>query len=130
MVRRLLYCLAGLGLLVRAAYGADSFTLLTLTVPVATDTHEALWLDATVGSLPRGSFLNIETEDGRLIGTISPFGVTALTPQTYKLALPKDAVKGSALRIRVQVQQSDGTVRVPNSRELLGVKLARVNTDK
>jgi len=128
-VRRLLYCLAGLGLLVGGAYGADPFTLLTLTVPAAMDTHEALWLDATVGALPRGSSLNIETEDGQLIGTISPFGVTVLTPQTYKLALPKDAVKGSALRIRVQVQQSDGTMRVPNSQELLGAKLARVNTD-
>jgi hypothetical protein len=128
-VRRLLYCLTGLGLLVSAAYGAEPFTLLTLTVPVATGTDEAVWLDATVGALPRGSFLNIETEDGRLIGTISPYGVTALTPQTYKLVLPKDTVKGSALRIRVQIQQPDGTLRVPMSRELLGVKLARVNTD-
>jgi len=128
-VRRLLYYLAGSSLFISAAYGADPFTLLTLTVPLPMDTHEALWLDATVGALPRGSSLNIETEDGQLIGTISPFGVTALTPQTYKLALPKDAAKGSALRIRVQVQQPDGTMRVPNSQELLGAKLDRENTD-
>lgn len=126
MVCRLLYCLAGLVLLVSAAYGEDDrFRLLSLTVPPATSSYEPLLLEATIGALPRGSLLNIETEGGQLIGTISPFGVTALAPQSYTLALPKDAVTGTTIRLRVQVQQAGGALRAPTSQELLGMELKR-----
>jgi hypothetical protein len=128
-LRRFVCCLAGLHLLVSVAYAADPFSLLTLTVPPATSAHESIRVDATIGALPRGSLLNFETEDGQLIGSVSPFGPTALTPQTYTIPLPNNAVKGTAVRLRAQVQPPSGPARAPTPRELLGVKLIRAPTD-
>ena len=123
LMRRLLICFAGVLLLAGLSYGADAFKVVTLAVPRAAVAHEAIWLKLTVASLPRGSLLRVSTDEDRPIGTVSPFGATARTPQEYTLPLGKDVVAGGTVRLRIQMQEPNGTLRAPTPSELLSSTL-------
>jgi len=115
-------------LLSLAAIAAEPSDVTVLTPPRAAIAHEAIWLKVTVGFLPRSSLLRITTDDGQPVGTISPFGTTPVqTPQDYMLPLPKSATVSEAVRLRIQIQEANGTSRTPKPSEVLGVALIYVS---
>jgi hypothetical protein len=115
-------CLVGMLLLAGAADQAEPSDVIVLTPPRAAVAREAIWLKVTVGPLPRGALLRVTTEDGRPVGTISPFGATARqTSQDYTLPLPKSAGAGAPVRLRLELQEPNGTSRAPKPGEVLGV---------
>lgn len=119
--------LAGVG----QALGSESSTVITLTPPRAALAQEALWLKVTVGVLPRGALLRINREDGRSVGSVAPHGGTAaLIPQDYTLALPKDIVVDGTVRLHLQMRTSDGNLRAPTPKEVLGTELVYVPADR
>ena len=116
---------------VSQALGSESSTVITLTPPRAALAQEALWLKLTVGVLPRGALLRINREDGRPVGSVAPHGGTAaLIPQDYTLALPNDIVADGAVRLRLQMRTSDGNLRAPTPKEVLGTELVYVPADR
>jgi hypothetical protein len=126
-MRWLLICLVGLRLLVGAAGAMESSGVIELTPPRTVIAREAVWLKVTVGRFPRGALLRVTTEDGRLVGTISPFGATlGQTSQEYTLALPKEVTEGEVVRLRMEMEEPSGTSRQPRPGEVLGVALAYV----
>ena len=113
------------------AVGSESSAVITLTPPRAALAQEALWLKVTVGALPRGALLRINREDGRPVGSVAPHGDTAaLIPQDYTLALPKDIVADGTVRLRLQMRTSDGNLRGPTPKEVLGTELVYVPADR
>lgn len=119
--------LVGLLLLAGAAGAAESAGTYVLTPPRAAAAREALWVRVTVGVLPRGALMRVTTHDGRLIGTISPFGTApGQGPQTYTLALPNDAAAGGAIRLRIEIRPRGGAWRAPTPDEVLSVTPAYV----
>jgi hypothetical protein len=120
-------CLVGMLLLVGPAGAAESSGVIELTPPRAAVAREAIWLKVTIGRLPRGALLRVTTEDGRLVGTISPFGATlGQAAQEYTLALPRNVTEGAVVRLRLDLEEPNGTSRAPNSGEVLGVALVYV----
>lgn len=130
IARRILVGMAMLAW-VSQALGSESSTVITLTPPRAALAQEALWLKVTVGVLPRGALLRINREDGRPVGSVAPHGGTAaLIPQDYTLALPKDIVADGTVRLRLQMRTSDGNLRAPTPKEVLGTELVYVPADR
>jgi len=104
--------------------------LLVLTPSRAADPHEAIWLKVTVGPLPRGSRLSVTDEDGKLVGTISPFGAAVgQTSVDYTLPLPKSASSGGPVRLRMEMVRPGDAARPPTPSELLGVQLVYIPSD-
>ena len=104
--------------------------LLVLTPSRAADPHEAIWLKVTVGPLPRGSRLSVTDEDGKLVGTISPFGAAVgQTSVDYTLPLPKSASSGGPVRLRMEMVRPGDAARPPTTSELLGVQLVYIPSD-
>ncbi|MFZ0206409.1 MAG: hypothetical protein WAL59_09880 [Roseiarcus sp.] len=101
--------------------------LLVLTPSRAADPHEAIWLEVTVGPLPRGSRLSVTDEDGKLVGTITPFGATVgQTSLDYTLPLPKSDASGGPVRLRMEMLKPGDASRPPTPSEVLGVQLVYV----
>ena len=106
---------------------AEPSKLLVLTPSRAADPHEAIWLKVTVGPLPRGSRLNVTDEDGKLVGTISPFGAgVGQTSVDYTLPLPKSDASGGPVRLRMEMLKPGDASRPPTPSEVLGVQLVYV----
>ena len=130
IARRILVGMAMLAS-VSQALGSESSTVITLTPPRAALAQEALWLKVTVGVLPRGALLRINRGDGRSVGSVAPHGGTAaLIPQDYTLALPKDIVADGTVRLLLQMRTSDGNLRAPTPKEVLGTELVYVPADR
>jgi hypothetical protein len=101
--------------------------LLVLTPSRAAEPHEAIWLKVTVGPLPRGSRLSVTDEDGKLVGTITPFGAgVGQTSLDYTLPLPKSAASGGPVRLRMEMLKPGDASRPPTPNEVLGVQLVYV----
>ena len=106
-----------------AAGHARAVELTLARMPVA---HEEVWLEITLGALPRGAQLRIDAPDGTLIETISPFGVRAgESAGTYRVALPQNLVAQGKVRVDLAVL-GDGPVHSPTSDEVDSVRLIYV----
>ena len=112
-------------LLMGPARAAEPLKVIELPLPRAAVGQEALRLKLTAGSLPRGALLRVTTEDGRPIGTVSPFG-TVPAGQDYELALPKGAANGATVRLQIQIQTPNSSPRAPTADEILGLSLVYV----
>ena len=79
-------------------------------------------------SCPRCSTrLSVTDEDGKLVGTITPFGArVGQTPQDYTLPLPKGASSGGPIRLRMEMLKPGDASRPPTPSEVLGVQLVYV----
>ncbi len=104
--------------------------MIVLTPSRTAEPHEAIWLKVTVGPLPRGSWLSVIDEDGKLVGTITPFGAgVGQTSVDYTLPLPKSATSGGPVRLRIEMLKPGGASRPPTPSEVLGVQLVYVPSD-
>ena len=114
-------------MLLIAGCKAEPSNLLVLRPSRAAGPHEAIWLEVTVGPLPRGSRLSVTDEDGKLVGTIIPFGATVgQTSVDYTLPLPKSAASGGPVRLKMEMLKPGDASRPPTASEVLGVQLIYV----
>ncbi|MGK7893238.1 MAG: hypothetical protein AB4372_06305 [Xenococcus sp. (in: cyanobacteria)] len=102
---------------------ADFTKQVTLTVPHPPAVNEALRLKVSVGALPPGANIIVRTQDGKIAGTVSPFGSTArLSGGVYTIPLSEDAVQDGEVSLVLQLEQG-GKVRAPSEEEFLGIEL-------
>ena len=103
--------------------GADLSRQVMLTVPHAPAVNEALRLKVSVGALPRGANIVVRTQDGKIAGTVSPFGSTArLSGGVYTISLSEEALQDGEVSLVLQLEQG-GKVRAPSEEEFLGIEL-------
>jgi hypothetical protein len=109
---------------VPASAAPSGTTVLTLPRPPAAS--EAVWLSVRVGTLPRGARILVLSDDGAMLGAISPFAVPrGGDAGTYTIPLPEGAVRGGRVAVRVVVEER-GTTRPATGGEVEDVQLVYV----
>lgn len=96
----------------------------TLMMPHHLNAGEALSLEIVVGSIPRGSEIEITGASGRTLGTISPYGIrSGQEAGVYTVPLPSDVVSNDRVRIRLSIIQYGQSERAPTSDEVKQLRL-------
>ncbi len=96
---------------------------MTLVLPHALRNGETAWLLVKVGAIDHNQ-IRLTTQDGRSLGTISPFGVrSGQAAGTYTVPVPAEAFHDGRLALRISVVQSGRAPRAPTSEEVKGVRL-------
>src|SRR6185436_20386879 len=91
---------------------------LVLTLPHALREGETAFLVVTVGVIQRGAEIEITTPAGRLLGTISPYGIRpGREAGTYTIPLPADAISGKRVSVRLSLS-ANGRKRAPTKKEV------------
>jgi hypothetical protein len=104
--------------------GANSGREVVLTLPHALGEDETAWVELELGALTHGEELSISTTFGRLLGTISPYGVrSAQDGGTYSVPLPRDVITGSSVSLRLTL----GDGRAPTSNEVKSLRVKIVS---
>ena len=107
-----------------ALLAADGPATVTLALPHALRPGETAFLEVAVGVLARGQEIQATTLDGRLVGTVSPFGIgPGAEAGTYVIPVPADAIGDCGLQLRLSVTMPGGPPRAPTAAEVKGVKL-------
>ena len=98
---------------------------MTLVLPHPLRAGETVFVEVTMGVVQRGQEVDVTTADGRLIGTVSPFGIrTGQAAGTYTIPVPPDAIDDGKLSLRLRISRPDGPPRPPTADEVTGVTLA------
>lgn len=115
------------GAVAGAPPGADR---VVLTLPRAPATDEALWLGVRVGVLKRGARVLVLSDDGTLLGAISPFAIApGQKAGTYTIPLPDKSVREGRVAVRVVVEEAEHVTRPPAPGEVedIGLEYVRVS---
>jgi hypothetical protein len=101
------------------AAAAGEGRVVKLELPRALRAGETLTLEVRTGKLARGDEVVIRTPEGRLLGTISPFGRRAAAAgSTYTVPVPVDALSAGKLTLHLTIKD-----RAPTAGEVKSVKL-------
>src|SRR5689334_19827773 len=107
-----------LAVLVRPVFAEGVMT--TVAAPHPPRPGETPLLEVTLGHVARGQEVEITTPDGRLLGTVSPFGIRpGRAAGTYLVPLPADAIHGEKVAVRLQITQPNGPARAPTADEVV-----------
>src|SRR5262249_46769146 len=105
--------LLGLG---TGALGAGEFRMIDLAAPPAAARGQSVELAVTTGSLPPGARLALSTEDGETLGAAAPY-VPGARSTTATVPVPRSAIVGGRLRLRVQALEPSAPPRPPRPGE-------------
>lgn len=101
----------------------DGAREMTLALPHALRKGETAWLLVEVGAIGRDQ-IQLMTQDGRPLGTISQFGIRSGKPGgTYTVPVPAEALSNGRLVLRMSVMQSDRVPRAPTTKEVKSLRL-------
>jgi hypothetical protein len=96
---------------------------MTLVLPHALRKGETAWLLVKVGAIGRDQ-IQLMTQDGRPLGTISAFGIRSGKPAgTYTVPVPAEALSDGRLALRLSVMQSGRAPRAPTAKEVKSLRL-------
>jgi hypothetical protein len=96
---------------------------MTLVLPHALRKGETAWLLVNVGAIGRDQ-VQLTTQDGRPLGTISQFGIRSGKPAgTYTVPVPAEALSNGRLALRLSVMQSGRAPRAPTTKEVKSLHL-------
>lgn len=105
-----------------AAQSGDARKM-TLVLPHALRSGETAWLLVRVGAIDH-KLIRLSTEDGRSLGTLSPFGArSGHGAGTYTVPVPTEAFHDERLALRISVVESGRAPRAPTSDEVRDVRL-------
>ena len=98
---------------------AEEARVVELAMPRDLREDEVVDLQVTAGPLPRGVRLAVATEQGEILGAVAPFG-QELThgSTTATIPVPRAAIVGGRVRLRLQVIRSGGSPRPPRPDEV------------
>jgi len=100
---------------------------IVLDLPRAPAAEEAVWLNVRVGALWRGARILVLTDDGTLLGAISPFAVVpGQEAGTYTIPLPESAVREGRVAVRLVLEGPRKATRRPTESEVEDVGLIYV----
>jgi hypothetical protein len=117
MRRDLAALLGGLAMLWNAALAAEDSRMIELVVPRALERAERIELQVTVAPLPADSRVLVRTEQGEVLGVVTPFGLRPAA-STASIAVPRRALVDSRLRLRLQVQEPGAPARAARENEV------------
>lgn len=127
--------LAACALLALLAQGADAPAAVTLpgagrtvlTLPRPPAAQEAVWLSVRVGVLQRGARVLVLSDEGTLLGAISPFAIApGHEAGTYTIPLPGNSVREGRVVVRLVVEEREHAMRPATGSEVEDVGLVYV----
>ena len=113
---------AGLLGLAASALVAEEFSTIELAAPRAAAGGESVELAVTTGALPRGARLALSTENGEILGAVTPYA-PGLRSTTATVPVPRSAIVDGRLRLRVQVLEPGAPPRPPRPGEVQRLEL-------
>jgi hypothetical protein len=114
--------LAAMSVVFAPAADASQQNLLELTLPREPTHDEVVWLEIQAGVLAPGTVIRVSSSDGKLFGSVSPYGSARNARSvTYLVPLPKTAVVDGRIRVRLTVEQPGKLGRAPRADEVENV---------
>jgi len=101
---------------------AEEAPVIELAAPRAAAGSESVELAVTTGALPRGARLALSTENGEILGAVTPYA-PGLRSTTATLPVPRSAIVDGRLRLRVQVLEPGAPPRPPRPGEVQRLEL-------
>jgi hypothetical protein len=118
MIAALFAAISGMSML---AVGASQNSV-ELTLPREPAYDEAVWLQIQVGVLAPRTSIRVDSSEGELLGSVSPYGSARGAPSaTYLVPLPKTAIVNGRIRVRLTVEQPEKPSRAPRADEVENV---------
>ncbi|EGJ34404.1 MULTISPECIES: hypothetical protein [Moorena] len=113
---------------IQYSHAADLAGQVTLALPRTPAHDEAVRVRISAGVLPRRSSIVVRSMDGRILGTVSPFGVRPGQPSgVYTIPLPERVLKDGKVSLVLQLKQKGAKgVRAPSAEEFLGAELVYI----
>src|SRR5262245_47380640 len=96
---------------------AEEFSMIELAAPRAAARGKSLELAVTTGPLPPGARLALSTENGEALGAVAPYP-PGRRSNTATVPIPRSAVVGGRLRLRLQVLEPLAPPRAPRPGEV------------
>lgn len=113
-----------LALFAQAADDVDHLAM-ELKLSRALKAGETVVLQVRLGVLPRGREVEVTTDKGRALGTISPFGVPlGQAAGTYSLPVPAEVLVDGHVSVHLSVSLPANKKRKPTTEEVKSVRLA------
>lgn len=98
--------------------------VVNLVLPREVSAQEAVWVELKLGVLATGAEIEVETTEGKALGTISPHGIRPGNEAgTYVLPVPPEAITDKRLSLRLVLKQPDSSKRAPTIKEVKNVRL-------
>jgi hypothetical protein len=95
----------------------------SLVLPHELREGESAVLLVSVGVIPRGARIAVTTPSGRLLGTVSPYGIPAgREAGTYTVPLPAEAISGRRVAVRLSLDWNRKQ-RAPTETEVKDVRV-------
>ena len=128
MSRAMLAACALIALLAQgASVPATAAPTTVLTLPRPPAAQEAVWLSVRVGVLQRGARVLVFSDEGTLLGAISPFAIPpGHEAGTYTIPLPENAVRDGRVVVRLVVEDRKHAARPATGGEVEDVGLVYV----
>ncbi len=103
--------------------GAGAGRVVNLVLPRDLKANEAVFLEVVTGAVARGAEIEIETTDGKILGTVSPHGVRSGDEAgTYVFPVPPEAISNKQLSVRITLTYTQRK-RAPTIKEVKSVRL-------
>jgi hypothetical protein len=101
---------------------AEEFSMIELAAPPAVTRGESVEVQVTTGPLPPGARLALSTADGESLGAVAPYPPGRATT-TATVPVPRSAIAGGRLRLRLQVLEPRAPPRAPRPGEVQRLEL-------
>ena len=110
--------MTGLTGLLMSTLAAQESRMIELSAPSALRSDESVELQITTGPLARGARLVVMTEQGEILGVLTPFNVPGTgTSNTATVPVPRTAMADGRLRLRLQLIELGAAPRAPRDDE-------------
>src|SRR6266404_339609 len=95
-----------------------------LTLPHELHAGEIVWLEVRVGVIERGADVEIKTEEGDLLGVISPHAIRTGHPAgIYTVPVPATAISKNRVVLRVVLDDYQRPKRAPTAKEVPEIRI-------
>jgi hypothetical protein len=98
---------------------AEDLRMIELATPRPAGPGEAVELQVANARLPRGARLRVMTEDGNVLGAVTPYGEEfSRTPSSATIPIPRSAITDGRVRLRLEVIEPGAPSRPPRPDEV------------
>lgn len=99
----------------------------TLTLPRAAASNEAVAVRIAAGVLPRGARIIVRLQSGEIAGSVTPYGVrTGQKAGLYTIPLPQHAIANGTVTLHLELSEKRGGPRAPTEQEVEKVEVVYV----
>jgi hypothetical protein len=104
---------------------AEESPMIELALPRPLGRGESVQVQITTGPLPRGARVELFTENGEILGAVTPYP-PGRPSNTATVPIPRSAMVDGHLRLRLQMLEPDAPPRTPRPGEVQRLDLVVV----